>query len=137
MKYLVKFDLGVIVNVPDINKPTEKDLTDDEWNTIVSEACNLAEDLGNSVDSIEPYDDDDEDNTKLVKTLRRLVSESEDGYIEVYCPGNPPVLDEETVTVDDYGLTRNCGEDNEMSIPWDDLEDSDIDFLTDYIPELI
>lgn len=78
-----------------------------------------------------------EDNTKLVKTLRRFVSESEDGYIEVHCPGNPPVLDEETVTVDDYGLTRNCGEVNEMSIPWDDLEDSDIDFLIDYIPELI
>lgn len=59
MKYLVKFDLGVIVDVPDINKPTEKDLTDDEWNTIVSEACNLAEDLENSIDHIEPYDDDE------------------------------------------------------------------------------
>mgnify|MGYP003322967130 FL=1 len=78
-----------------------------------------------------------EDNTKLVGKLRQLVENSGHGYLEVHCPGNPPVLEEEDVLIDLLnGLTRNCGKGDEMTIEWDNLEDSDIDFLKDYIPEL-
>lgn len=72
---------------------------------------------------------------KLVTKLCDLISEKR--HIEIHCPGNPPILDEEDIVIDSLsGVTRFYNEPNEFTISWGELKDADIDFLVDYIPEL-
>jgi len=62
-KYQVTFCICVNVDRPDINVGDPGDvtdmLTDDQWNDIVSEAVDIMEDVGNSVESIVRLDEDE------------------------------------------------------------------------------
>lgn len=67
-----------------------------------------------------------------IKSILAQVS-ANGGEMELYSEGNPPILDPEYILLTMGDVTRFYGERDEFSMPWDDIDEDELDIIEELI----